>query len=84
MQLRSLWLTNCFKVSPSSFIYKVIFLKSSLDFKTELFGYMLNYTKDLVNELVAARESESGSVSGLVKLIEDHNSGDFRDAMVGG
>ena len=46
---------------------------------------MLDYTKDLIDALLAARDPDiDPTASGLIQLIKDHNTGDFRDARVGG
>ena len=70
--------------STNHYILVLLTPKSSSDFKKELFGYMLDYTKDLIDALVAARDPEvDPTAKNLNEVIKNHTTGPFNDGRVG-
>ena len=59
----------------------------SIGFKQDLYGYLLEYTRNLLQTIVNARDGDPDAKE-LIDLVKNHNSGegpmgDFSDENVG-
>ena len=51
-----------------------------VDFKNELFQYILNFTSEFIDALEQVKEN--GNIEELTTIMDKHNKGEFREKIV--